>query len=76
MFREINEAMGVLGDEDKRSKYDMGFDLDDMNSGLADMFMGNRMSGGSRRRGGSGGRNRNHAYKHPGGGGGFTFYQF
>ena len=37
MFREINEAMGVLGDNDKRTKHDQGFDLDDINSGRADM---------------------------------------
>jgi len=37
MFREINEAMGVLGDKDKREKYDQGFDLEDINSGRADM---------------------------------------
>ena len=37
MFREINEAMGVLGDQDKREKYDKGFDLEDINSGKADM---------------------------------------
>ena len=36
MFREINEAMGVLGDKDKRDKYDQGFDLEDINSGRAD----------------------------------------
>ena len=35
MFREINEAMGVLGDKDKRDKYDQGFDLEDINSGRA-----------------------------------------
>ena len=35
MFKDVNEAMAVLGDRDKRDKYDNGFDLEDINSGRA-----------------------------------------
>ena len=37
MIKDINEAMNVLGDKEKRDKYDQGFDLEDINSGRADM---------------------------------------
>ena len=40
MFKDVNEAMGVLGDKDKRDKYEQGFDLEDINSGRADHGMG------------------------------------
>ena len=33
MFREINEAMNVLGDKEMRDKYDSGLDLDQIKSG-------------------------------------------
>jgi len=58
MFREINEAMGVLGDKEMRDKYDKGFDLDQIKSGAASqpdfgdmgdifsMFMGGGGMGG------------------------------
>lgn len=36
-FQEINEAKDVLLDKNKRDKYDQGFDLDEINSGRADM---------------------------------------
>jgi DnaJ-class molecular chaperone len=36
MFKDVNEAMAVLGDRDKREKYDNGFDLDDINTGRAE----------------------------------------
>ena len=36
MFKDVNEAMAVLGDRDKRDKYDNGFDIEDINSGRAD----------------------------------------
>jgi len=36
MFREINEAMNVLGDKEMRKQYDKGFSLDDIKSGFAD----------------------------------------
>jgi curved DNA-binding protein CbpA len=31
MFKDVNEAMAVLGDRDKREKYDSGFDLEEIN---------------------------------------------
>jgi len=37
MFRQVNEANAVLTDRNKRDKYDQGFDLEDINSGRADM---------------------------------------
>ena len=40
MFKDVNEAMNVLGDKDKRDKYEQGFDLEDINSGRADHGMG------------------------------------
>ncbi len=40
MFKDVNEAMAVLGDRDKRDKYDQGFDLEDINSGRANMGAG------------------------------------
>ena len=45
MFRELNEAKQVLTDEDKREKYDQGFDLEDINSGRADAGFGGGMDG-------------------------------
>jgi len=33
MFREINEAMNVLGDREMRDKFDKGYDLDQIKSG-------------------------------------------
>lgn len=30
MFKEVNEAMNVLGNREKREKYDQGFDLEDI----------------------------------------------
>lgn len=36
MFKDVNESMAVLGDRDKRDKYDQGFDLEDINTGRAD----------------------------------------
>lgn len=40
MFKDINEAHEVLCNNDKRDKYDQGFDLEDINSGRADHGMG------------------------------------
>lgn len=37
MIKDLNEAKNVLTDKDKRRKYDQGFDLEDINSGKADM---------------------------------------
>ena len=45
MFRELNEAKQVLCDNDKREKYDQGFDLEDINSGRADHGCGGGMGG-------------------------------
>lgn len=69
MFREINEAMNVLGDREMRDKFDKGFDLDQIKSGagsqpdfgdmqdIFSMFAGGGMGGGcrSQRGGGRGG---------------------
>lgn len=70
MFKDVNEAMSVLGDKDKRDKYEQGFDLEDINSGKADMgggmggmdpsdlfsmFMGGGGGGGGQRRRPAGG---------------------
>ena len=30
MFKEVNEAMGILGDKEKRHKYDNGTDPEDI----------------------------------------------
>lgn len=38
--------MAVLGDRDKREKYEQGFDLEDINSGRADMGGFGGMPGG------------------------------
>ena len=40
MFKEVNEAMAILGDKDKRDKFDNGFDIEDINSGRADQHHG------------------------------------
>lgn len=45
MFKEINEANDVLTDNNKRDKYDQGFDLEDINSGRADHGCGGGMGG-------------------------------
>jgi DnaJ homolog subfamily C member 7 len=45
MFKDVNESMAVLGDRDKREKYDQGFDLEDINSGKADHGMGGGFGG-------------------------------
>lgn len=37
MFKDVNEAFTVLSDTKKRSQYDQGFDIEDINSGKADM---------------------------------------
>lgn len=66
--------MNVLGDKDKRDKYEQGYDLEDINSGKADfggfggggidpndlisMFMGAGMGGMGGGMGGMGGRGR------------------
>ena len=46
MFRDLNEAKTVLTDNDKRDKYDQGFDLEDINSGKADSPFGPGGMGG------------------------------
>jgi len=46
MFKDVNEAMAVLGDRDKRDKYDNGYDIEDINSGRADHGHGGGMPGG------------------------------
>ena len=77
MFREINEAMGVLGDKDKRDKYDQGFDLEDINSGRADAGGMGGMGGMdpndifSMFMGGGGGGGRGRGGRGGGGAGGF-----
>ena len=65
MFREINEAMNVLGDKEMRDKYDSGLDLDQIKSGagsqpdfggmedIFSMFMGGGMGGMGGSRGGA-----------------------
>lgn len=89
MFRDVNEAMGVLGDKDKRDKYEQGFDLEDINSGKADMggfggggmdpndlfsmFMGGGGMGGGGH--GRGGR-QGHSHGFPSGGGGQPGFSF
>jgi DnaJ family protein C protein 7 len=45
MFKDVNEAMAVLGDRDKRDKYDNGYDLEDINSGRADHGAGGGFGG-------------------------------
>jgi DnaJ family protein C protein 7 len=45
MFKDVNEAMAVLGDRDKREKYEQGFDLEDINSGRADHGQGGGFGG-------------------------------
>lgn len=37
MFKDINEANAVLTDKEKRDKYDKGYDLEDIQSGRANM---------------------------------------
>ena len=37
MFKEINEANAVLTDKEKKDKYDQGYDLEDIQSGKANM---------------------------------------
>ena len=79
MFKEVNEAMAILGDRDKRDKYDNGFDIEDINSGRAEhaggmhgmdpndlfsMFMGAGMGGPG---GMGGGRGRGGPHGFPGG---------
>lgn len=46
MFKDVNEAFGVLSDSKKRSQYDQGFDIEDINSGKADMGGFGGMGGG------------------------------
>ena len=46
MFKDVNEAFGVLSDTKKRSQYDQGFDIEDINSGKADMGGFGGMGGG------------------------------
>lgn len=86
-FQEINEAKDVLLDRNKRDKYDNGYDLDDINSGRADMggFGGGGGMGGidpndllhmfmaGGMGGGGGGRRQTHSGGFPGHGGNFTF---
>jgi len=45
MFKEVNEAMAILGDRDKRDAFDKGFDIEDINSGRADHHHGGGMHG-------------------------------
>ncbi|GFP89144.1 Dnaj protein p58ipk homolog [Phtheirospermum japonicum] len=67
-FREIAAAYEVLGDEDKRTKYDRGEDIDDMGMG----------GGGFNPFGGGGGGGQQYTFHFeggfPGGGGGFGEY--
>lgn len=63
MFRDINEASAVLLDKNKRDKYDQGYDLEDINSGKADM-------GGFGGGGGMGGMDPNDIFSMFMGGGG------
>ena len=37
MFKDINEANAVLTDKEKKDKYDQGYDLEDIQSGKANM---------------------------------------
>ncbi|KAL6503114.1 DnaJ subfamily C member 3 [Orobanche hederae] len=66
-FREIAAAYEILGDDDKRAKYDTGEDIDDMGMGMG--------GGGFNPFGGGGGQQFTFHFEEgfPGGGGGFHF---
>ncbi|PHT71873.1 DnaJ protein P58IPK -like protein [Capsicum annuum] len=68
-FREIAAAYEVLGDEDKRTRYDQGEDIEDMGSG---------MGGGGFNPFGGGGQQFTFHFEggFPGGGGGFGGFHF
>jgi len=76
-FKELNEAYGVLSDENKRQQYDAGADLEEIEQGGGHGFHGGAVPeemfasffGGGGGGGGGGGRGRQRP-----GGGGFSFH--